>query len=177
METNRGKTDQKVISDLINTLSSDDGFVRENSRLALIDIGKDATSFLIEALTSKKDQVRWEAAKTLVSIADPATIPALIKTLQDEIFDIRWLAAEALIAIGIESIEPLLRSLTSYSKELFLREGAHHVITSIITTDSRAYELKEILKSVEAALDSAAPRAAVPIAAEEALNKLEQAKK
>jgi len=48
-------------------------------------------------MESKQQQVRWEAAKTLVIIADPLAIPALIKGLKDEIFDIRWLAAEALM--------------------------------------------------------------------------------
>jgi HEAT repeat protein len=174
MEANNNKSGPEKISDLITQLANNDGSVREKARLILIDIGEEAVPSLIEALASKQQQVRWEAAKALVSIADPIAIPTLIKALQDEIFDIRWLAAEALIAIGTESIEPLLRAVVDQTNESYLREGAHHVIAYIIRNDSKASELNEILKPVKKALDSTAPRVVAPGAALVALEKLKQ---
>jgi len=101
----------------------------------------------------------------LVKIADPR-FASLIKVLQDEVFDIRWLATEALIAIGSDSIKPLLSSLANETKELFLREGAHHVIKYIISQNPKEREMNEILKSVESALDGAVP-SITPLAKDE----------
>jgi len=92
--------------------------------------------------------------------------------LKDEVFDIRWLAAEALIAIGAESVKPLLAALVDEPKELFLRQGAHHVIKDIIHQNPKETELNEILKSVESALDSIIPSITVSGAAKVALKKL-----
>ena len=167
---------EQEINDLVNKLGNSDGFIREKARLALTDIGKKAVPSLITAMESKQQQVRWEAAKTLVIIADPLAIPALIKGLKDEIFDIRWLAAEALIAIGIESIAPLLQALVNQTDESFLQEGAHHVIAYIIHSNSKASEVNEILKPVEIALGGITSRVTAPAAAKAALTKLEKMK-
>lgn len=169
--------DQNRINDLISKLGNDDGFVREDARSGLISVGKEAIPALTIALKSKSQRIRWEAAKTLGFIADPAAIPNLIEALQDEVFDIRWLAAEALIAIGKESIEPLLRAVINQSNESFLSEGAHHVITYIMPSISITDELTEILKPLKSALDTGSPRAMGAAAAEAALAKLKQLKK
>jgi HEAT repeat protein len=108
MEMDNRKSSENMISDLVNKLGNSDGFVREHARLALIDMGEEVAPSLVKALASNQQQVRWEAAKALVKIADPRSIASLIKALQDEVFDIRWLAAEALIAIGTDSIKLLL---------------------------------------------------------------------
>ena len=172
MDADSFKNSQDKISDLVNKLNNNNGFVREKARLTLIDIGGEAVPSLIEALSSSQEQVRWESAKALVKIANPRSIVSLIKALQDEVFDIRWLAAEALIAIGLESIKPLLAALVDEPKELFLRQGAHHVIKDIIHQNPRDSELNEILKSVESALDSTVPSITVSGAAKTALEKL-----
>jgi HEAT repeat protein len=172
MDDDSFKNSQDLVSDLVNKLNNNDGFVREKARLALIDIGGEAVPSLIKALESNQQQVRWESAKALVKIANPRSIASLIKALQDEVFDIRWLAAEALIAIGIESIKPLLAALVNEPKELFLRQGAHHVIKYIIHQNPKDSELNEKLKSVEIALDSTVPSITVSGMAKVALEKL-----
>lgn len=176
MEEYSGKIGLNKINDLITKLGNSDGSVRQNARLALIDIGKESVPGLAEALSSKQEQSRWEAAKTLSSIADPTSVPALIKVLRDEVFDIRWLAAEALIAIGRDSIEPLLQTIINQSNDSFLQEGAHHIIAYLLPTLSKSPELVEILKPVEDALDSNAPRSAGPAAAQQALEKMKHLK-
>jgi len=172
MEEDSVKIDLNKINGLITELGNIDGSIREKARLALIDIGKEAVPGLAEALSSRQEQLRWEAAKTLVSIADPVAVPALIKVLRDEIFDIRWLAAEALIAIGQDSIEPLLRTIINQSNDSFLQEGAHHIIAYLLPALSKSHELVEILKPVKDALDSSAPRSAGPAAAQKALEQM-----
>ena len=164
------------IKALIPQLSDKNGDTREKARLALVGKGKEATVPLTEILTAQDQQTRWEAAKALGAIADPSSIPALIKTLEDNIFDIRWLAAQALIAIGTDSIEPLLEALSQSSDELFLREEAHHVIKYIFRDNPKAKELYDVLKPVADALESSVSRIETPGAARTALEKLKRMK-
>jgi HEAT repeat protein len=166
------RSDAKTINDLIAKLNDSEGSVREEARSALVEMGTVSIPSLIKALESKQEQVRWEAAKALISLPDNDAVPALVKTLQDKVFDIRWLAAEALIAIGKGSIEPLLQALIEHSKDSFLRQGAHHVITYVIPREPNPEVLADILKPVENALDGLAPRATVAIAAKTALDRM-----
>jgi HEAT repeat protein len=164
------------IKSLITQLSNKYGDVREKARLALVGIGKEATTPLTEILAAQDQQTRWEAAKALGAIADPSSIPALIKILEDNVFDIRWLAAQALIAIGTESIVPLLEALSKSSDELFLREEAHHVIKYIFRDNPKAKELYDILKPVVDALEGSVSRIETPGAARTVLEKLKRMK-
>ncbi len=163
------ENESKIISSLITRLESKDGLVRENARVKLVNIGKDAVPSLINMVSSKNDDTRWEAVKALGQIADPSSSPAVIKALEDEVFDVRWLAAEALLNIGTESIPPLLKALFENPNSLFLREGAHHVIRYMMKENNK---FDEVLKPVLEALEGPAPRAAVPPAARTALEKL-----
>lgn len=160
------------IDALIKQLDDKKGQVREKARLTLVDIGKEATIPLTELLTSKSQQARWEAAKALVSIADPTAIPALIVALNDKVFDIRWLAGEALVAIGPECLPQLLQALQNYTKEPFLLEGARHVIKYIIRDHPGDSELKESLKPLVSALEGTASRFETPGVAQTTLIKL-----
>ena len=160
------------IDTLIKQLSDKDGQIREKARLKLVDIGKEATLPLTKLLTDKDKQTRWEAGKALGAIADPAAIPALIKTLEDDIFDIRWLAGEALVAIGPDCVRPLLERLSASSEKLFFREEARHVFKYLLRDNPKANELIVILKPVVDALNGSAASVEVPSAARTALEKL-----
>jgi len=70
--------DNIKIGGLVKQLSDKDGQTRQTARLALVDIGKDATLPLTKILADPDRQTRWEAAKALGAIADIAAIPALI---------------------------------------------------------------------------------------------------
>ena len=161
-----------LINTLIKQLSDKDGQVREKARLTLADIGKEATLPLTELLTAADRQTRWEAAKVLVAIADPATIPALIQTLKDNVFEVRWLASEALVGIGTDAIKPLLEKLRTGSDNLFVREEAHHIFKYIQRDNPKANELSAILKPVIDALEGSTASVSTPGAAKKALEKL-----
>jgi HEAT repeat protein len=160
------------INNLIIQLSDKNGQMREKARLALVDIGKEATAPLTSLLTAKDQQTRWEAAKALGAIADPSAVPSLIASLEDKVFDVRWLAGEALVKIGPECLAALFKALQERTKESFLLEGARHVIKYIIRDNPGAFELKELLKPVVAALEGPVPRVETPGAAQTALIKL-----
>jgi HEAT repeat protein len=154
-----------VIASLIADLASEDGITRVRARRALADIGHTAVGPLVEALTSKKEWVRWEAAKTLAQIGDPAATRTLIDALSNSEFEIRWLAAEGLIHIGDRAIRPLLKELIGNSDSLFIREGAHHILRDLPETRYR-----EILTPVLHALEDVEPSLEVAVAAKAALN-------
>src|SRR5687768_14388467 len=74
----------------ITSLASKDVRVRAAARRALVQSGQPTVEPLTQALRSPNHIVRWEAAKALSEIADPASAPALIQALMDERFDVRW---------------------------------------------------------------------------------------
>ncbi len=123
--------DGQTISSLIQALGSSDGMARVTARQVLVSMRKRAVTPLKEALLSKDQRRRWEAAKALGQIGDPEATDALIRALEDDMFDVRWLAAEGLIAIGDKAIVPLLEALVKKPDSLWLREGAHHFLHGI----------------------------------------------
>jgi HEAT repeat protein len=154
-----------LVKSLIADLASEDGIVRVRARRSLADIGHAAVAPLVEALDSKQDWVRWEAAKTLAQIGDPSATRNLINALSNQRFEIRWLAAEGLIHIGDRAIRPLLKELVKNSDSLFIREGAHHILRDLLAT-----RFREILKPVLHALEDVEPSLEVAVAAKAALN-------
>ncbi len=172
------------IETLINTLSTLRDKVRERARHSLVAMGKPAVPSLIKALKSKKALIRWEAAKALEEIGDPETAPVLVEALEDDDFDVRWLAAEGLIKLNIKGLKPLLEALELRADSVLLREGAHHVFH-----DLGKGELRKYLVPVLASLEDLEPgeevpwvarhemAVEVPIAARQALERLEKLKK
>jgi HEAT repeat protein len=155
------------IPSLITELTCDDFITCQKARRSLVKIGHEAVPHLVQALGSRKEWVRWEAAKALGQIGDPSATEALIRALVDSQFDVRWLAAEGLIVIGRPSLVPLLKALIENPKSLELREGVHHVLH-----DMYRGELDSILKPVMAALEGPEPSTELPVAATKALAEL-----
>jgi HEAT repeat protein len=160
------------IETLINNLGNADDDVRVKARRSLVAMGKTAVAPLAKGLENKKYLIRWEAAKALNEIGNPAAAPALVKALEDEEFDVRWIAAEGLIKMNINGVIPLLRALKERGDSTLLREGAHHVFH-----DLSKGALKKILAPVLAVLEGIEPGEEVPLAALKAMETLEKLKK
>ena len=77
----------------------------------MVDIGHAAVIPLLRTLKNPIEHVRWEAAKTLDAIGDPAAADALVEALDDASDDVRWVAAQALIALGWDAAKQVLISL------------------------------------------------------------------
>jgi hypothetical protein len=157
----------KAITALVDTLTSADGVERQAAREQLEEIGRPAVPFLIRALQSPSEYARWEAAKALGAIADPSAAPALVNTLEDTKAAVRWLAATALIHLGCDALVPLLRRLEGNSDSIWFRDGAHHVLSSLI----RDGVADEAIPVVEA-LENIEPSIEAPIAAYHVLQDL-----
>lgn len=118
----------QAVHALILVLSSRDGMLRKSARESLVAIGAAAVPPLIETLATPDRTSRWEAAKALGNIGDPAAAPALVRILEDDDFGVRWLASDALIGLGVHGLEPLLIALLHNPDSGRLREAAHHVV-------------------------------------------------
>ena len=153
------------MTSLVDELTCDDIIRCQKARRSLVANGHTAVPYLIEALGSSRNWVRWEAAKALSQIGDPSSTDALVKALEDKEFDVRWLAAEGLIAIGRKSVMPLLRALIDNPKSVWLREGAHHVFHDMDRGD-----WNKALRPVMAAFEHVEPSAEVTFAAKMALD-------
>ncbi len=143
------KAKVESIETLINNLGSADDDVRVNSRRSLVAMGKTAVAPLAKGLENKKYLLRWEAAKALSEIGEPAAAPALVKALEDEEFDVRWIAAEGLVKMNIHGAIPLLQALKTRGDSTLLQEGAHHIFH-----DLSKGALKTSLAPVLAALET-----------------------
>jgi hypothetical protein len=155
------------IRSLVEALASADGVERHAACKQLTELGQPAVPALLTALQSPCEHVRWEAANALGAIPNPSAAPTLVKTLEDEKAAIRWLAATALINLGREALVPLLRSLESHSDSIWFRDGAHHVLRSLIR-EGVADEAIPVLE----ALENLEPRVEAPIAAYHVLKDL-----
>jgi len=133
-----------------------------------VAIGKPAVMPLVKVLGDHRSHVRWEAAKALGPIGDPAAAPALVNALEDKDPDVRWLAAAGLIRLGCSGLHPLLTALLDRPDSGWLREGAHHVFHDLVGRVPFG-----LARSMLAALDQPEPETTVPQAAYEALKSLE----
>ncbi len=161
----RGRGNSETLNSLIADLTCEDVIKCQNARRRLVAMGPEAVPSLVKALRSKKQWVRWEAAKALGNIGGPAATRALVGALKDETFDVRWLAAEGLIAIGRRALVPLLEELVKRPDSLWLQQGAHHVLHDMDRGD-----LNKALRPIMGALESAEPAIEVPLAAKAALD-------
>jgi HEAT repeat protein len=161
--------DAKSINLFVKELRSKDGLVRVKARRKLVVIGGPAVGPLAKALSSRNRWMRWEAAKALGQIGDSEAAQALVRALEDKIFDVRWLAAEGLITIGKKALVPLLEALLERSDSPWMREGAHHVLHDMDKSD-----ISEMILPILNALEGMEADLEAPIAAETALSKLRQ---
>ena len=155
------------IKGLLTQLGDRDGGTRQRARETLAAIGEPAIPSLVELLGSSEVRLRWEAAKALTEIPDPAAIPGLVSLLADDESDIRWLAAIGLINIGYRSVPSVLQALTERAESKGLRDASHHVLNDL---SKRNGVVREILKPVLQILGDTDAIAAICARAEVALH-------
>ena len=150
---------------LVAELGSKNAVERRDARAALVQIGSAAVPALLDALDAPQQHIRWEAAKSLAEIAEPAAAERLVAALGDKDSDVRWVVGAALIALGPNAVKPLLTTLTKSDLPDGVYPGAHHVLHDLVERGDLASLLEPVLK----AFDEPEPKIAVPVAAAEAL--------
>ena len=138
---------------LVADLGSKDAVERRGARAALVQIGSEAVPLLLDALDAPQQRVRWEAAKSLAEIAEPAAAERLVAALGDKDPDVRWVVGVALIALGRGALKPLLTTLTKSDLRDSVYQGAHHVLRDL----AKRTELTSVLEPVLKALDQPEP--------------------
>ncbi|NJL61435.1 MAG: HEAT repeat domain-containing protein [Methylacidiphilales bacterium] len=105
---------------------------RQQAVQSLVNIGKPAVSFLIQALEHQKPQVRAHAAIALSQMGNHATpaLPALSKALRDEDKTVRVEAAKAFSSIGKRGMVPYLVANLRH-KNPSVRYNAVHALTRL----------------------------------------------
>ncbi len=103
---------KQSLADLIEALGSDDGQKRKWARETLTLMGEPAVEELRGLLRSGSKRVRWEAAKSLVAVVDPASVEPFVALMMDGHSEVRWLAASGLIGLGPRSVTPVLELLS-----------------------------------------------------------------
>ncbi|GFM38222.1 HEAT repeat domain-containing protein [Desulfovibrio psychrotolerans] len=156
--------DDTNVKFLVELLESNNGLIRRNARLALMEMGSAAAIPLSKTLmNSGQDQARWGAAKALGAIVDPRTIPALVSALDDTDPDVGWLVVLALKKFKKSAWKLMLHKLIENGgTSARLRKGVRHVFTG-----QRAQGFDDLLKKLMRALEDAAhPDEGIIIAAE-----------
>ena len=102
---------ERSIDELIELLNDKDEFVVEDAVGELELRADEAVDPLIDALSSRKKQIRLNAATLLGAINDPKAIPALIDTLKDNNKLVRREASTALSRMGQPAVDPLIETL------------------------------------------------------------------
>ena len=103
---------ERSIDELIELLNDKDDFVVEDAVGELELRADEAVDPLIEALsTSRKKQIRLNAATLLGAINDPKAIPVLIDTLKDNNKLVRREASTSLSRMGEPAVDPLIETL------------------------------------------------------------------
>ena len=166
-ESGHHRADVQTIERLMGLLCSTDPQERWWARMSLVRIGTPSVPHLIEALKGPRECTRWEAAKVLNDLHVPRAAPALVRTLEDRSFGVRWLAAEGLIGLRRDGLAPLLEALIEQPDSAWLREGAHHVLRSLV---GRGLDVH--IMPVIRALEGIDPSLEVPTAASAALAEL-----
>ncbi len=157
------------IEQLVAQLDNNDGVARGAARDKLVKLGgHDVTRALIFELNDPRRNVRWEAAKALIAIADPVAAPALVLHLGDEDHDIRWLAAEGLGRLGDAGLLATLNATIRNSSDSDFCDAAHHAFKEFAKHEIHAEAIEPVIK----ACGSSVPGTKLPVAALEAIQKI-----
>jgi len=155
-------TQTALLSDLVD----DPDFETHHwAREVLVKMGPKVLPMLNKVLGSNNKILRREAIKVIELIGHRSSIPILIASLEDPESDVRWIAAEGLIHIGRKSIRPLLNALVGPDTSYFLRLGAHHVLSELVTSEDQ----KELQQLVHHLKQGFRPSESIPLEADEIL--------
>ena len=126
-----GKTrNPRAIQPLVEALGDFDKSVREQSMLALTEIGKAAIEPLSAAMKEPKWETRYRAAEALGKIADEKAIKPLIQALKDNRDHVRYMATKGLREIGdSDAIDPMIILLKDENR--YVRMMAARALSAI----------------------------------------------
>jgi HEAT repeat protein len=144
----------KYAEELCARLSDTDPRSRHEVRKQLVSMGVSVLPMIYQKLTAPAWHVRWEAAKALGEIGDPAAGEMLVGLLQDDDTSVRWAAMGSLIELGRGSLRPVLEALTRDFQSARLREGVHHILHTFFNRGKLTGVEAEVFRALEGAAPS-----------------------
>ena len=157
------------IQELVTQLEDSDGVTRKRARETLTTIGDDAVPHLVGLLASPEDRLRWEAAKALDKIPDPAAITGLVSLLADPASEIKVAGRDGAHTPGKSVRTTRVRALADHAEDKGLRAASHHVLHDLA---ERNGVLRKIVDPLLAVLGETDPAATISTRAEVALLEL-----
>lgn len=161
---------EQHIADLIEALGTDDGVERKRALETLILLGEQAVPSLRDLLSSENKRIRWEAARGVAAMIDPASVQAFVELLGDEYSEVRWLAGSGLINLGPRSVVPILGSLVRHADSSGHQQVARRVLRELSSDND---VLGEVVRPVIQALEHGDP-AVIASRAARVLSQLER---
>jgi HEAT repeat protein len=157
----------RILSSLSGLIAVNDRERHLKARRDLVRKGEAILPVMNRLMKSDHKIIRKEAVKVAELIGHKSSVPVMIDMLEDSENEIRWIAAEALIRIGRDSIRPLLEAMIARSNFFYLSQGAHHVLSELITEDDPE-ELKHLVRVIKSKMEIPAN---IIVYASKALNK------
>jgi HEAT repeat protein len=139
---------EKLVRPIMEIMSTESYKGKVAARKTLVNMGNSIIPKIHKLLYTNNLLLRMEVAKIVELIGSRKSIPELIRLLEDPEFDIRWIAAEGLIKIGRRSIVPLLKTIHEGQNSLYIGEGAHHVLQSLLN-EKEKIALTTLLQSLD----------------------------
>ncbi len=96
--------DETAVSTLVGALEDEDRLVGTLAAQSLVKIGRLAVPALIAALGKASPPVRVHLVRALAEIGDPASIPAMMKALEDESALVNHWAEIGLERLGLDMV-------------------------------------------------------------------------
>ncbi len=97
----RNQPSEKAVPALVSLLSQEEALTRRLAGDALVAVGSQAVSSLLEVMQAGQHQARLEAVRALAKISDERSIPALFAALDDSSALIEYWASEGLEKMGV----------------------------------------------------------------------------
>ena len=159
------------IEELTVKLAATDGVERQKAREELVAAGgHDVTRAMVVALNDHRRDVRWEAAKALVDIADPIAASALTHHLHDEDSEVRWLAAEGVAELGEPGLLSTLSATIRHASDSEFCKAAHHALKEFKRHSTHSDKLDDVIKACE----MSEPGVHLPVAAYRVLQQIRE---
>lgn len=98
------KPDASATSSLVRALSDEDSLVCNLAVNALIKIGKESTTSLIEIVQGTRQSARIHALRALAEIRDHRAIPVMMKVMDEESALLQHWAKEGLERLGLDMV-------------------------------------------------------------------------
>jgi hypothetical protein len=127
--------DPSAVPALITALHGADEQMGSTIFSALVKLGPAAVPALLNASASGSAWTRWHCMRALSEGGDIRALPVLVSALSDPNYSVAWMAAKGLKGFGKQSLEPVLRQLSTSETTM----GLAHTSASILSNLSQLH--------------------------------------